>query len=86
MVSRAKTILVVDDEADLRDLIAQVLHRTGYEVLEASSSREALSICYRNEVFIDLVISDCNMPDGNGIEILGERLRTCYPSIQIIFM
>ncbi len=79
------TILVVDDEVELLDLIAYILRRPGYEILEARTSREALSICERVEVPIDLVLSDFNLPGMNGLD-LAKELERLRPNLPIIFM
>lgn len=67
-----KTILVVDDEVDLREAIAFDLKRRGFKVLQAGSGSEALSLTEKEAV--NLVISDVRMPGGNGAELLG-RLK-----------
>ncbi len=62
------TILVVDDEADLRKALLFDFKRLGYSVLEAGSGREAYGIITSRK--IDLVLSDIRMPDGDGVELL----------------
>jgi two-component system response regulator PilR (NtrC family) len=66
--SRAARILVVDDEQSLRELLAIVLRREGYEVLLAENGRAAVDIIEREPV--DVLISDINMPDMSGVEVL----------------
>jgi two-component system response regulator PilR (NtrC family) len=61
-------ILVVDDERSMRELLAIVLRREGYEVLLAESGRAAISTLEREPV--DLLISDIKMPDLSGVEVL----------------
>jgi two-component system response regulator PilR (NtrC family) len=65
---RAARILVVDDEQSLRELLAIVLRREGYEVLLAENGRVAVDIIEREPV--DVLISDINMPDMSGVEVL----------------
>jgi len=65
---RAARILVVDDEQSLRELLAIVLRREGYEVLLAENGRTAVDIIEREPV--DVLISDINMPDMSGVEVL----------------
>ncbi len=60
-----KTILVVDDEADLRSIIAEDLELIGAWVLQASNGRAALELCRKENV--DAVVSDVRMPGGDGI-------------------
>jgi two-component system response regulator PilR (NtrC family) len=61
-------ILVVDDERSMRELLAIVLRREGYEVLLAENGRAALDVLEREPV--DLLISDIKMPDMSGVEVL----------------
>lgn len=68
------TILLVDDQADLRRTGARVLRRYGYTVLEAANGVEALAVYGREGPRIDLVLTDFIMPEMNGIGLL-ERLR-----------
>jgi two-component system response regulator PilR (NtrC family) len=61
-------ILVVDDERSMRELLAIVLRRDGYEVILAENGRMALNVLEREPV--DLLISDIKMPDMSGVEVL----------------
>jgi len=63
-----RTILVVDDDAEIRDLAELVLRGGGYQVLNASSGWEALDAVRR--VSVDLVLLDVNMPEMDGWELL----------------
>jgi two-component system response regulator PilR (NtrC family) len=65
---RAPRILVVDDERSMRELLAIVLKREGYEVLLADSGRAAIQTLEREPV--DLLISDIKMPDVSGVDVL----------------
>jgi two-component system, NtrC family, response regulator PilR len=65
---RPPRILVVDDERSMRELLAIVLRREGYEVLLAESGRAAVSLLEREPV--DLLISDIKMPDLSGVDVL----------------
>ena len=65
-------ILVVDDEAPLREMLSDTLHIANYEVLEAADANEALTLLRRHTV--DLIISDVNMPVMDGYELLA-RIR-----------
>ena len=64
----AKTILVVDDSASVRQVIGIALRGAGYDVIDAFDGRDGLSKL--NGQKIHLVISDVNMPNMNGIEFL----------------
>jgi two-component system response regulator PilR (NtrC family) len=65
---RQARILVVDDERSMRELLAIVLRREGYEVLLAENGRAAIKTLEREPV--DLLISDIKMPDLSGVEVL----------------
>ena len=65
---RAPRILVVDDERSMRELLAIVLRREGYEVLLADNGQAAIDLLGRESV--DVLISDINMPDMSGVEVL----------------
>jgi DNA-binding response OmpR family regulator len=70
---KAYKILVVDDEPDLRELLADEFEYAGHTPFMASNGKEAYDLC-NNEEF-DAVISDVRMPGGDGIELL-ERLTS----------
>src|SRR5687767_7915216 len=65
---RRPRILVADDERSMRELLAIVLKREGYEVILADSGRAAVDVLERETV--DLLISDIKMPDLSGVEVL----------------
>ncbi len=65
---RPARILVVDDERSIREMLAIVLRREGYEVLLAENGRAAIDTLEREPV--DLLISDIKMPDLSGVEVL----------------
>jgi two-component system, chemotaxis family, chemotaxis protein CheY len=63
-----RSIMIVDDAASMRGLIAMTLKREGYEVIEASDGRDALTKLTARKV--DLIVSDLNMPNMDGIELI----------------
>jgi len=65
---RTPRILVVDDERSMRELLAIVLRREGYDVLLAENGRSAVDMLGREPV--DILISDIKMPDLSGVEVL----------------
>ncbi|MEE8493291.1 MAG: response regulator [Nitrospirales bacterium] len=75
------TILVIDDETQVRSLLRQALTGAGYEVIEAGNGREGLER-YR-EAPADLVITDILMPDEDGLEATLELTRQ-FPNVKII--
>ena len=80
-----ETILLVEDEAGVRKLIAEVLKTSGYQVLTAASGREALTLSERHAGTIDLLITDVIMPEMNGGEV-ADRLRRLRPDLLALFV
>src|SRR3984885_3550589 len=76
--AKMQSILVVDDEPDVRDSVKYVLDRAGYSVRTAGSAAEALAELARNPT--DLVITDIIMPQINGVEAI-ESIRRAFPSV-----
>jgi two-component system, chemotaxis family, chemotaxis protein CheY len=65
-----KRILVVEDFGSIRNFVCEKLERQGYEAIGAASSEGAMSVLTEDNLEIDLVITDYNMPDGTGYELL----------------
>jgi two-component system cell cycle sensor histidine kinase/response regulator CckA len=78
---RARTILVVDDEQQIRQLFQRFLEEAGFRVAAAANGREALEIM--PEVKADVVVTDLAMPEAEGMETIC-RLRETYPEAKII--
>ena len=78
-----KTILVVDDEDELRKAIAFDFKRRGCTVLEANCGNEAIKIVMSNQ--IDAVVSDVRMPNGTGVDLLVE-IRKINLKIPVVFL
>jgi two-component system response regulator PilR (NtrC family) len=70
---RQARVLVVDDERSMRELLAIVLRREGYEILTAENGQTAIATLEREPV--DLLICDIKMPDMNGVEVLRAAKR-----------
>jgi len=79
----SKTILVVDDEKDIRISLTGILEDEGYQVLTADNGIDALE-CARLEL-PDLVLLDIWMPGMDGLETL-ERLKTLFPQVTVIMI
>jgi two-component system nitrogen regulation response regulator NtrX len=77
-------ILVVDDEADIRDLVQEILSEEGYAVDVASNAAEARASCVRQPP--DLVLLDIWMPDTDGISLLREWQRNHSVSAPVVMM
>ncbi|MCK5126887.1 MAG: response regulator [candidate division Zixibacteria bacterium] len=78
-----KTILVVDDELIIRDLLFRSLSQNDYRVILARDGFEAIDIYKAQTEKIDVVILDLQMPKMNGIEVL-KKLRTINPNVSVI--
>src|SRR5262249_6292071 len=78
-----ETILVVDDEAGIREQCSLILRTCGYRVLLAVDGHDALRIFERAAPGVDLVLLDCVMPHLSGHETL-QRLRTLDPKVRIL--
>lgn len=81
-----ETILLVEDDANVRNLATLFLKRLGYQVLIAPNGRDALALVadHRAPVAVDLLLTDVVMPGMNGRE-LADRLRGVRPAIQVLY-
>jgi len=80
---KPKTILLVDDEASVRELVGRVLQTENYKVITAANGTEALGLGSR--VHIDLVLLDLNLPVKNGWDTF-ERLTYEHPLVPVIII
>jgi two-component system, NtrC family, response regulator PilR len=76
------TILVVDDEPNIIEILEMIMLEDGMHVLKANSGREALALLKKND--IDLVVSDIRMPDISGVELLKEARQLAPETIFIM--
>jgi len=76
-------ILIIDDEAMIRDLLIKILEREGYKTMNASNGKEGIKLYRQNQV--DLVITDLIMPEKEGIETIME-LRRDFRDVKVIAM
>jgi DNA-binding response OmpR family regulator len=74
-------ILIVDDEASLRQTLARILQRAGFEVTTTASGGEGLTLLSQQS--FDLVYLDIRMPDINGLEVL-KTVHAKYPDLPVI--
>jgi DNA-binding NtrC family response regulator len=77
------SILVVDDESMMRNLLERILSRDGYQVLSAEDGQDALKVLEKESV--DIIISDLKMPRMSGFELL-KAVKKDYPGIAMIMM
>jgi two-component system, cell cycle sensor histidine kinase and response regulator CckA len=83
--SQHEVIVVVDDEEAIRNSYADVLSARGYTVLMAENGDDALRIMTDHGAPVQLVISDINMPEMDGLEFVG-LLRAAYPDLPALFV
>jgi PAS domain S-box-containing protein len=83
--SGSETVLLVEDNANLRSLAVRVLRSCGYDVLVAPGGREALAIAADETKRIEVVITDVVMPEMGGRELV-ERLVAGRPEIRFLLM
>jgi two-component system cell cycle sensor histidine kinase/response regulator CckA len=79
-----ETILVIEDDAQVRDLTKKVLERVGYRVIEAVDGSDAVRVFHDYKNIIDLVILDVIMPKKNGKEVY-EDLKKEQPGVKVLF-
>ncbi len=80
-----ETILVVEDEQSVRDLVREELTKIGYQVVEAMNGIEACLVATQHGGQFDLLLTDIVMPGMNGRELAG-RLHLIYPDLKVLFM
>lgn len=76
-------VLLVDDEERIRTIYRRWLVRAGYEVVEASSGSEAIQALLAETRGIKLVITDRNMPSGNGEELV-RAVKATWPTMPCV--
>ncbi|MBO3740655.1 response regulator [Actinoplanes flavus] len=85
-VAEQPTVLVVDDEEDLRDIMQRMLERRGsYATLAAGDPDEAIAICREHPSEIDVLITDLTLPGVSGGE-LAKTIRDLRPGIGVVFV
>ena len=80
-----ETIVVVEDDESVRELVRLMLSGHGYEVLAAPDGEGAAKLCAEHPGGVDLLLTDVVMPEVNG-RVLAERLGAMFPSLRVLFM
>jgi PAS domain S-box-containing protein len=81
----SETILLVEDDTQVRDLAFEILMEHGYTVLKAQNGKEALKVSALHEGSINLLLTDVVMPEMNGKDLFF-NLRKAYPKMKVIYM
>ena len=81
----SETILLVEDDEQVREIVRQILERQGYRTITAPNGEQALAVAHRHIGRIHLTITDVVMPQMNGRE-LAERLAHSRPDMKILYM
>ena len=81
----SETILVVEDEDEVREMTARILEEYGYSTIKAGSGKEALKACKRMKDEIDMLLTDVVMPEMSGGEV-AEAICRIFPNVKVLFM
>jgi two-component system NtrC family response regulator len=76
-------VLIIDDEENLRRLLARVIELENYQVFQAASVKEGLKLLARES--IQVVVSDVKLPDGNGVDLTA-KIKNEYPGVEVIVL
>src|SRR4051795_2378876 len=79
------TVLVVDDEEDLRDIIRRMLQRRGFDTLIAGDSKEAIAVCRDHPGQIDILVTDLGLPGVSGGE-LSRAATELRPGMRVVYI
>ena len=79
------SILLVEDNDNLRNLLQRTLEGSGFSVLSAADGAEAFRLCQQHDAAIDLTVSDIVMPQLNGLEMT-EKIRAARPKMKFLFI
>jgi DNA-binding NtrC family response regulator len=85
MTAGAPTVLVVDDEEDLREAMRRMLERRGFATLTAADPAEAEAVCRDHGGTIDLLLTDLTMPGASGGE-LAKMATSMRPELRVLFV
>ncbi len=81
----SETVLVAEDDSEVRELVAAMLQRQGYRVLAGENGEKAFEALKRHKGPINLLLTDVDMPDMNGRELF-EKMSGLYPDVKVLYM
>jgi DNA-binding response OmpR family regulator len=79
------TVLVVDDEEDLRDIMRRMLERRGFDTLVAGDSEQAIAACRDHAGAIDVLVTDLGLPGASGGE-LSHAAMAIRPDMAVVYI
>jgi DNA-binding NtrC family response regulator len=85
MTATAPTVLVVDDEEDLREAMRRMLERRGFATLTAADPAEAEAVCREHGGAIDLLLTDLTLPGASGGE-LARMATSIRPDLRVLYV
>ena len=80
---RKRTVLIVDDDEDMRSALQHIFKSRGYHIILASDGQEAYELTLKTP--LDAIITDVRMPKMNGVELL-RRVKNKLPDLPVIFL
>jgi len=81
----AETVLLVEDDTSIRNLVSETMGSKGYQVLKAADGEVALKVAQEHPGVIHLLLTDLVMPGISG-RVLAERMAALYPQMKVLFM
>jgi two-component system cell cycle sensor histidine kinase/response regulator CckA len=82
---RGKVVLLVDDEPSVRTFVKAILHREGFQTIEAGDGIQGFNVVQEFGGEIDLILTDIKMPRMDGVS-LAQSARELYPNMPVLFM
>ena len=79
------TVLVVDDEEDLRDIMRRMLERRGFDTLVAGDREQAIAICQEHTGIIDVLVTDLKLPGVSGAD-LARQASELRPGLGVVYI
>ena len=80
------TVLIVDDEEDLRDIMQRMLQRRGFDTLVAGDSESAMAICRDHEGALDVLVTDLGLPGVSGGGELSREAVALRPEMGVVYI